>query len=194
VHAQLTSEFAALCERASSALRAVRAKRVDSIPPSARRVLVVDDDLAFCRSAVRMLGALDCGPEVEIASSVAMAHAKLSEQRFHVIVVDWQLANGHAGDVIRAARSARKNVWVVLCSGRLTPHDGPRMSRTLDADDWLAKPFPPEDLKYVVGKGLDKFEDPRGPTPTRRGTAPAKRVLGGDSFRPIARLGKKERN
>lgn len=168
MRAGLAEDFEALCKRATKAFQAARAKRLDSIPPTARRVLVVDDDAAICAASERILAGLDCEPHVDFASSVAMARAKLAEQSYHVLVVDWQLANGSAPDVIRAARSARPLVWVVLMSGKLTPESGPRMARTIDANDWLAKPFQPSDLKYVVGKGLGQFDDPRGPAEPRQ--------------------------
>lgn len=173
---QVTAGFEALCERAAAAYKAARAKRIDSIPPTVRRVLIVDDDREVCAAAERIVRSLDCEPEVDFASSVAMASAKLAEQAYHVLVVDWQLANGHAGDVIRAAYRALPLAWVVLTSGKLTAHDGPRMARTLGAKDWLRKPFQPGDLKYVVGKGLGQFDDPRGPVAPTRNERP---------FRPL---------
>lgn len=160
---RLLAEFLALTERAVDALRMARSRRIDSIPPTKRRVLVVDDDPTICAAAQRTISRLESGPHVDFAGSVRMALRKLAEQPYHVIVVDWKLVNGEAPEVIGAARRALPLVYVILISGYLTPHDGPRMARSLEADDWLAKPFEPADLQYVVSKALDKFTDPRGP-------------------------------
>lgn len=164
---ELLAELEALCARAADAFTASRKRNIESIPPTARRILIVDSDDPTVRRAERTLTTLDCEPEIDVATSAAIARAKLAEQAYHVVVVNLTLVNGSAGDVIRAARAVRPLTWVVL-TGRLSPHDGERMARTLDANDWLVEGHSASDLKYVVGKGLGQFERPAEPAQRER--------------------------
>lgn len=160
-------EYLANCAKLRTLLEQDRGKRLDSIPPSVGRVLVVDDDPNCLKSMVRVLRHLSPPAFVDTASSVELANAKIMDARamYHVLVLDYQLTNGDASAIIRVARRKWPLCWVVLISAHLSAHSGPRMARAIDANDWLAKDFNIEDLIYVVSKGLGNFDDPYDPPP-----------------------------
>jgi len=165
---QMVAAFEATCADCCTSLELVRKVAIDSSPPSAQRILVVDDDLFTCNATKRILSTMDCEPTVDVSVSVRIALQMMRERRYQVIVVDWQLANGQAKDIVNAAGPL---TWVILMSARLTPYSGGKMAASIGAHDWLPKPFEAHNLKYMVGKGLGNSEDPRGPAPPASTTA-----------------------
>jgi two-component system, OmpR family, response regulator len=106
-----------------------------------RLLLVEDDDLlgeglvAFLRSE---------GHVVEWARSVTAAHSHLGEQ-FDAWLVDWQLPDGSGLDWLRQRRARGDTTAALMLTARDRLND---RLQGLDsgADDYIVKPFAPEEL------------------------------------------------
>lgn len=167
-------------ERASRLLEQDREQRLQSVPPSRPRVLIVDDDKLVLKTACHVLKKLEVPAAIEIAGSVKVALEKIGAggTPYQVIVLDYRLANGLASDVLRAARRRSALTWIILMSGYLTAATGPQTARSMGANDWLPKPLDRiDDLLYAVQKGLGKFEAPSDRPPEPRDSAGSYRMI-----------------
>jgi two-component system OmpR family response regulator len=106
------------------------------------RVLLLEDDSLLGEGLRDFLRAE--GHVVEWCTHLAAAHA-LEEEPFDALLVDWQLPDGSGVDWIRARRAFGDARPVLLLTARDRVAD---RIRGLDsgADDYLVKPFAPEEL------------------------------------------------
>ncbi len=107
------------------------------------RILVVDDDLAVCRSIDRALR-LD-GYEVETVASGGEALAAVAESSPDALVLDLQLPDIDGLAVCRRIREAGDDTPILMLTAR---HGIDDRVQGLDAgaDDYLVKPFALEEL------------------------------------------------
>lgn len=120
-----------------------------------KRVLVVDDSSAM-RAFVR--GALESraiSDDVIEAASGFEALRLLPRERFDLALVDINMPDIHGLDVIRLIRAneAHKTTPILVISSEASPRDREK-GLALGADDWLQKPFQPEDLERAVDRVL----------------------------------------
>lgn len=120
------------------------AETTDSESEPALSVLVVDDDVAMCRSMRRVL-LLD-GYRVETAGSVGSMLARHDLGDFFAILLDRRLPDGDASDTIAQIRETAENAAILIVTGHAD------MDSTLAAirqgvDDYLIKPVEPETLR-----------------------------------------------
>lgn len=90
--------------------------RSDERPP--RRALVVDDTPEsgnLCRAFLRKLPSWDVDVVVELRSRRAIE--RLKEERFDLVVTDFQMPDHTGADVIMAARHADASTRCVLVTG-----------------------------------------------------------------------------
>ena len=135
--------------KAKARLARTRKRDHASIPPGARRALVVDDDVWFLRAVRRSL--VDIVEFVDVAPTVREAHIKLRELAYDVMIADYRLTNGTAADLIRGARreSRRPLIYTILISSLLSPHVGDDIARDVAANDWLRKPVNSRDPEFM---------------------------------------------
>ena len=109
--------------------------------PTMRLLLLEDDGLLGegLRDFLRAEGHV-----VEWCTHLLAAHA-LEDEPFDALLVDWQLPDGSGVDWVRARRAQGDGRPVLVLTARDVLHD---RIRGLDsgADDYLVKPFAPEEL------------------------------------------------
>ena len=152
----------------------------------AMRVLVVEDDEAIARALRSHLQVQ--GWAVDAASGIAAAWAALAVERFDVVLLDLGLADGDGMELLRRLRQ--------MPQGRLPEAGTPVLIMTardqvasriagldLGADDYVTKPFDPDELtarmralqRRAVGRAQptlsyrDLVIDPAGRTVMREG-------------------------
>jgi two-component system KDP operon response regulator KdpE len=106
------------------------------------RILLVDDEVAIQRALGPLLRAR--GYDVDIAGTGAAALAALAQQAPHLIVLDLGLPDIEGTEVCRRVRETSL-VPIVVLSARGAESDKVR-ALDLGADDYVTKPFGPEEL------------------------------------------------
>jgi two-component system OmpR family response regulator/two-component system response regulator QseB len=126
------------------------ARRERGLPHNAgMRVLVVEDDAGIAEGLAAHLAGLDCAADT--TPSVAGGWAALAAEPFDIVLLDLALADGDGMELLRRLRQAP--------AGKLPDPDTPVLIMTardevaariagldLGADDYLAKPFDPDEL------------------------------------------------
>ena len=106
------------------------------------RVLVVEDDEKLGRQVVETLRAAGLAPEWATRGDEAL---EMRFEEFDLIVLDLMLPGAHGFDVLKAVRRTDHPVPILVLSARLDTADKVR-ALELGADDYLTKPFWPEEL------------------------------------------------
>ena len=108
----------------------------------AARILLVDDEVAIQRAVAPLLRSR--GFEVEVAGTGADALRKTAEHAPDLIVLDLGLPDLEGTDVCRRIR-AQSKVPIIVLSARGSENDKVN-ALDLGADDYVTKPFGPEEL------------------------------------------------
>ncbi len=135
-------------------------------PLADRRILVVEDTAELC-SMIATLIAREGGQAVTAADGAAYRRC-LAEETPDLILLDIGLPDADGLEILRALR-LESEVPVILLSGRDAPIDR-IMGLELGADDYLTKPFEPQELvariKSVLrrSRGFAALESSAGKT------------------------------
>ncbi len=107
------------------------------------RILVVEDSPKLSQLLQRLLS--ERGYAVDTAGTVAQAVEALELAAYDLVILDLSLPDGDGGAVLRHLRAAGNTLPVLVATAR---GDVVERVRTLDrgADDYLVKPFSPEEL------------------------------------------------
>ena len=117
------------------------------------KILIVDDDAIVIQSCVRILEME--GIETQVANTVEEGEKLLSAVEascpFALILTDVKIP-GHDGfEMIRRARNIRPDIPVLMMTGYLTNKTMDK-GRRYGADNYIAKPFTPDELVDAVNK------------------------------------------
>jgi len=128
---------------------------MDSLPPPATRILVVDDEPGL-RQMLSILFRRE-GYEVVTAPGVAGAREAIarSPQPFPVILTDLSMPDGSGLDVLAAAKARSESSEVVLITAHSSIENAIEAMRG-GAYDFITKPFQPTELAALVVKALEK--------------------------------------
>ena len=124
-----------------------------------QRILVVDDEPDITALVAYHLA--KAGYRVSTASSGAEALRAAREERPDVVVLDLMLPGVWGYDVLTELRSLEetRDVGVILLTARREETDRIR-GLSLGADDYLTKPFSPQELTLRVGAVLRRLQAP----------------------------------
>src|SRR5512132_2758244 len=125
------------------------------------RILLVDDEIAIQRTVAPLLRSR--GYEVEVAGTGADALAAFSDRSPDLIVLDLGLPDLEGTEVCRRVR-AQSNVPIVVLSARGSEPDKVN-ALDLGADDYVTKPFGPEELLARIRVALRRVVS-EGPVET----------------------------
>lgn len=122
--------------------------------PDSASVLIVDDDPQICDMLRDYLG--EHGYDVHIASDGASARTLLAEQVPHVVLLDVGLPGE---DGLSLARHLRENydLGIIMVSGAGDTVDR-IVGLEVSADDYLAKPFDPRELRARLKSVLRRYQ------------------------------------
>jgi two-component system phosphate regulon response regulator PhoB len=123
------------------------------------RILVVDDEPDITALVAYHLA--KAGYRVSTASSGAEALKAASEEKPDVVVLDLMLPGLSGYDVLTELRSREetRDVGVILLTARREEVDRIR-GLSLGADDYLTKPFSPQELTLRVAAVLRRLQSP----------------------------------
>jgi len=116
------------------------------------RVLVVDDDSVTCEILVEDLRQF--GYDVTAATNGREAFELVRTGQFHLIVSDWQMPEMSGLDLCREIRKRHWSgyIYVILLTSR-TGADNVVCGLNAGADDFLSKPFHPQELRTRLRTG-----------------------------------------
>ncbi|MGE0193382.1 MAG: sigma-54-dependent transcriptional regulator [Planctomycetota bacterium] len=120
-------------------------------PPTAKHVLLVDDDASFRVSLAALMRREGWSPTE--AGSLAQARERLGEARPDLVILDLDLPDGHGLD-LRLAEDVPVDTPFVVVSGSAEAESARRALRA-GAEDYLVKPLDPGRLKTVL-HGLEQ--------------------------------------
>ncbi|WP_180682936.1 response regulator [Tepidicella baoligensis] len=125
------------------------------------RVLIIEDDPGIANGLGLTLK--QAGYAVDMAPTLALARAALATERFDLILLDLGMPDGDGLDWLRQLRRQGHATPVLI----MTARDGlPARVQGLDegADDYLVKPFAPEELLARMRVALRRSEGRAQPT------------------------------
>lgn len=130
-----------------------RAEPVGEIRPDHRapRVLVVEDNPENCLVAVAILDRLGCGTDV--ARNGQEAVQKVFQQRYDLVLMDWQMSAMDGPSATRAIRNREVQVGGRVPIVAMTAHvldEQRKECLRAGMDDFLPKPFTLDDLEDVL--------------------------------------------
>src|SRR5215475_4333292 len=125
----------------------------------AERILVIEDDAKLGAQVVEHLRGAGYEPAWWRDGNAIVAGARLEAA---LVILDLMLPGAHGFDVLKALR-ASSEVPVLVLSARVDTHDKVR-ALALGADDYLTKPFWPDELMERVRARLRRPALRRGST------------------------------
>jgi EAL domain-containing protein (putative c-di-GMP-specific phosphodiesterase class I)/CheY-like chemotaxis protein len=114
-------------------------------------VLIVEDDEALTRVALRTLGE---DFEVVAATSFRSAQGALANDDFDVLIVDLVLPDGSGLDLLPEGRAPNPELPVVMVTGSLSVESATKALRS-QVQEYLAKPFSPAQLLGVARRAAE---------------------------------------
>jgi DNA-binding NtrC family response regulator len=120
-----------------------------------RRILVVDD-MEFNRNHLRKILESD-GFEVAAVACGRSAWEELQAHRFHLVITDLRMPELSGLDLLARVRAERLPVGMIVLTAFGDPTEALRAMKA-GADDFITKPFDPEQLRFLVRRILERRE------------------------------------
>lgn len=117
------------------------------------KILVVDDDTAFCVMLKTFLQKK--GFEAANAFTAREAEEALRSQTFDVVLTDIRLPDSDGLDVLKTARESSMDTQVILMTG-YTDIKTAVNSMKQGAFDYVGKPINPDEILHTIGLALQK--------------------------------------
>jgi DNA-binding NtrC family response regulator len=118
------------------------------------RILVVDDEPIVLNCCQRILE--DQGHTVRLVGGANEAIAAMEAEPAEILLVDIKMPTRDGIDLIREIKERWPKVSVIVMTGYSTP-ETIRKSRSVRADEFIDKPFTPEELleklRAIISKG-----------------------------------------
>ena len=153
------------------------------LTPTARRILLIDDDAELAQMLREYLEPAHF--QLALAHTCEQGLHLASQQDFDLLLLDLMLPDGNGLDLLKQYRQRSRRPVIMF-----TAHGGETdrvLGLEFGADDYLTKPFSPRELKARITAVLRRFDEIPRP-PVRSG---GRRTEPGPGFRP-ARLGADE--
>ncbi len=125
---------------------------------AATPVLVVDDDVGFCRSLGDALAAQAF--DVHAAQTVDEAIELFERQPRQVVILDMKLEERTGRNVVQLMKELNARVIVIQMKAFPELRAGLRTDLAMDASAWLEKPFEVEDLVGAIRQAVERHRRP----------------------------------
>lgn len=125
----------------------------EATPRTGGRLLIIDDERMARANLARALER--GGHESAQAGSGEEGLALLAEQEFDVVITDIAMAGMNGMEVLKAVRSSKPDVEVIMVTGYPMIENAVEAMR-LGAFHYLAKPYSLEEARMLVARALEK--------------------------------------
>lgn len=127
------------------------------------RVLLVDDERAFARTARRTLrGAGTMQVKVDDCRTARAALARLRDRRYDAVLVDWVLPDLDGIELCTRIRSLpNRRCALIMVTGRCFSPEDERTALAAGFDDFVRKPFDPETLGLRINAAVRRIQRAR---------------------------------
>ena len=120
-----------------------------------RRILAVDDN-ELNRNHLRKVLESD-GFAVETVADGQSAWDELRANKYHLVITDLRMPELSGLDLLGRVRAERLPVGMIVLTAFGDPTDALRAMKA-GADDFITKPYDPEQLRFLVKRILDRRE------------------------------------
>jgi DNA-binding NtrC family response regulator len=120
-----------------------------------RRILAVDDQ-EFNRNHLRKILEAD-GFEVETVAEGRSAWEELRSRKYHLVITDLRMPELSGLDLLARVRGERLPVGMIVLTAFGDPTEALRAMKA-GADDFITKPYDPDQLRFLVKRILDRRE------------------------------------
>ena len=120
-----------------------------------RRILAVDDK-EFNRNHLRKVLESD-GFEVETVADGQSAWDELRANKYHLVITDLRMPELSGLDLLARVRAERLPVGMIVLTAFGDPTEALRAMKA-GADDFITKPYDPDQLRFLVKRILDRRE------------------------------------
>jgi DNA-binding NtrC family response regulator len=120
-----------------------------------RRILVVDD-MELNRNHLRKVLEID-GFEVETVTDGRSAWDELQANKYHLVITDMRMPELSGLDLLARVRAERLPVGMIVLTAFGDPTEALQAMKA-GADDFITKPYDPEQLRFLVKRILDRRE------------------------------------
>jgi signal transduction histidine kinase len=117
-----------------------------------RHIVVIDDDYAIRLSCAQALGKI--GYEVSTFEDGASGLTGVAEIKPELVVVDLKMAGISGLEVIERVHETDPSIVIIVITGYATIGTAVDAMKA-GAYDFLPKPFKPDELRIIVGRGLE---------------------------------------
>ena len=116
-----------------------------------KRILIIDDDLDMCSLLSRFLQRN--GFETEAVHTGNKGIAKVTEQKFDIVLCDFRLGDKDGKDVLQEIKAIHPQTIVIIITGYSDIKTAVDVIK-LGAFDYITKPLIPDEVLNVIGKAL----------------------------------------
>ena len=117
------------------------------------QILIIDDDKAIRDACYQILSRQ--GYQVEMAASARQGFSLLERISFDVILLDLVMPDLDGLETLKKIKSVDSDSEVIIITGYATIQSAVEAIKA-GAFHFLSKPFAPDDLRYLVGRALEK--------------------------------------
>lgn len=143
------------------------------------KILIVEDDVAFCTMLQTFLRKNDF--EVEVAYSAADALAAFDKMKVDIVISDVRLPDKEGLEILRRIKTFNPATQVIM----MTSYAEIKMAVEAmkeGAFDYIAKPFNPEVILQIIDKALAVNASAKSSSDIKRESAPEKKVSNAPSY------------
>jgi len=116
-----------------------------------KRILIIDDDLDMCVLLSRFLQRN--GFETDAVHTGNKGIAKVTEQKFDIVLCDFRLGDKDGKDVLQEIKAINPHIIVIIITGYSDIKTAVDVIK-LGAFDYITKPLIPDEVLNVIGKAL----------------------------------------
>lgn len=124
------------------------------------KMLIVDDELSVCRGCERIFK--EEGYSIKFALSGEEGLEKAEKEIFDVIIVDLKMPDMSGMDIVKTIRQKQPDVALIMITGYASVPTAVEAMK-LGAQEYLPKPFTPDEITQVVEKALERVRSSRRP-------------------------------